>query len=219
MDYFILDLQNKKIDIYNGTSYTYNDGFFTGLNDIKDIRIEKNNDRKTIYITPDSVENPEIIEIELDKDNIIVGYKNNNIIYANELFLQYNEKLEKIELNRLRVIYENFLWRNKELTKISLPNVQYIGNRFLKVNLNLQEIDLPNVTHIGDHFLSCNNKLIRFNAPLLEFLGEFSLCNNKTLKEINVPNLLKYANIAILTLNHNIKIFEIVQKNLERKRG
>ena len=102
MDYFILDLVNKTIDLADKDDY---DSFYVDLKNIEKINVVKIKEGKVINLTLKDGDN---VEIELDNNNVIVGYKNPNV----------------------KRIYNDFLFFNEKLRNLELPNVLKIDNHF-----------------------------------------------------------------------------------------
>ena len=92
LDYFILDLVNKKIMLYDKTD---EDSFVETITNIEKIEIINIDKGKIIKI---KTKDDNDIEIELDKLNRITKYTNNKITKINDWFLYKNKTL--IELIR-----------------------------------------------------------------------------------------------------------------------
>lgn len=161
MDYFILDLKNKKIFLYDKN---VKDSFTESIIDIKKISVETNNENKEVTIITE--ENEEIV-ITLDSANRIIKLKNNSIEELGDKFLYLNQVLEELEM--------------KKLVKV--------GNLFLFRNNALKELELLNLEKAGKGFLGTNNSLIKLILKNLRILGDKSLYYNKTLKELDMSNL------------------------------
>ena len=138
LDYFLLDLQNKKVLLYD---QTIKDSFVESIGEIKKINIVNQGEEKQIEITP--VEGEPII-ITVNKLNQMIKLVNNNV----------------------RVIGDNFLWRNKGLQKVVLTGVEEIGSSFLMRNEIIEEVILTKVKRIGN-FCFCENKKLQ-KLELLE---------------------------------------------------
>lgn len=182
MDYFILDLINKRV--INKLDDSYQDSFM--IDDIKKIEIIKLGDKKQVTIIPDKGE--EIIII-LDKYNQIISYKNNNVTKIGNGFLRFNETLEELELNNVVEIGDYFLRNNRTLKKFSLSKLKWIGNNFLSV-CPLEEISLVEVEGIGNWFMQFNKCLKKVNLPKVKVIGDGFLRGNKVLKELELPEVL-----------------------------
>ncbi len=162
MDYFILDLSEKKITTYPGVQIS--DSFIEGLQNIQRIDISKDEKgNKTIIITLPEDKQATIV---IDKRNAIISYKNDN----------------------LKTIGDNFLANSLWVKKIDLPNVEKVGDSFLESCLYLEEINLPKVEVIGKYALS-TTQTERISFPKLREVGKSFNYNNKILKIIDCPEL------------------------------
>ena len=186
-DYFILDLEKKEIINYNNIAQRNDapDAFPDSVGKIKDIKRVPSADGLTIQITP---ENGDIVEIQLNKHNEIVGYTNPNVTEIGDGFLINNTSLASVVLPNVKRIGENFLYRNKILSNIDIHNVTEIGDLFLPHNISLTSLDLPNVTHIGGEFMCFCNALKSLNIHNATEIGNYFLSNNTTLTDIDIPN-------------------------------
>ena len=180
-DYFVLDLKEKKI--LTETEY---DSFIDGIVDIDKINIVKLENGKAIHIIP--INREEII-IELDKQNRIVKYKNNNIKRCDDYFLCFNESLQELNLPNLERCGDRFLYNNESLQELNLPNLERCGDSFLYNNESLQELNLPNLKQCEYGFLLSNQSLQELNLPNLKLCGDSFLYFNESLQELNLPNL------------------------------
>lgn len=183
IDYFIVDLVHKEIKLYDEFLH---DSFLKGLGDIKNIKIEKNNEGKNIIISKDNTED---IIITIDKENQIIYYKNTNLDRIGDCFLQHNNKLKRIDIPNVEEIGINFLNDNLLLEELELPKVTRVGYHFLSGNILLNKINLPKVNTIGERFLTHNNCLESLNLPEAIDIGEAFLYFNKKLKEIYLPKV------------------------------
>ena len=184
-DYFIIDLVNKKIKLYDDYSA---DCFVKGFEDIDKIEVvrDKQTGEKNINITP---KHGEMIFIKLDKYNRIIKYINNN-------------------LTRIGI---NFLIFNKSLIDLELNNVKFIGSKFLKSNNRIRKIYLPKVVEIANQFMYDNGVLETADFPVLEKVGVFFLIAAQ-LKKIRAP-MLKKADMGFLFYNDSLE--EVVFESLE----
>ena len=178
LDYFIIDLVNKKIELYDNE---LKDCFIDGFKNIDKINIinHKETGNKKIEII---IPNKDKIIIIVDKANRIIEYRNSN----------------------LRKVGNNFLRFNEELKYIGLPNLVSVGHHFLHCNKSLEELELPKLLKLGDDFLYCNCNLKNFKFPLLMQIGNNFLPFNKELLEIELPNLIEVEN-NFLWYNENLK--------------
>lgn len=203
MDYFVLDLVNKKFMTYS------NDSFPKTIGSISCISIKNENDYKKVIITPDDGED---IIIELNQFNQIVSFKNDNLKEIPDGFLQYVRHLRRISLKQAQIIGEDFLFDsylkleisipnaleignqfiiNGNVSKIVLPKVKKIGNKFLLYNSSLGSIMFPEVEEIGNDFLMYNNKISDVILPKVRKIGNSFLENDRCLQEIDFPNVLE----------------------------
>ena len=219
-DYFILDLKNKKIYLYDD----FKDPFIYAFDNTKKIEVIKENRNKKIIFKTDQDD----IVIKINEENKMTEYINNNILIADNNFLFYNlylleinipnmkkignsflyndELLKKIDVLNVKTIGHDFLRYNSKLEKISLSKVNEIGSYFLNSNNALEEISLPKVEEIGDCFLSNNNALKEIKLPVVKEIGDYFLSNNSTLKEISLP---KVEEIGDCFLRNNNTLEEI----------
>lgn len=208
---FILDLVNKKIELYDER---ITDCFKDGITDIEKIYISKikTTGNKIIGIT---CKNNKVI-IEIDKTNKIVGYENQFIEEINDYFLHNNQSLEYINLPNVKRIGNWFLMRNRKLTNIYFPKLEEIGNYFLTYNETINIINIPNVKIIKNGFMTSNTNLIELKLAKLEKIGENALNYNKKLKIVYLPRLI---NFGFSFLNDdNSNLIEVNLSNLDNQR-
>ena len=141
MDYYILDLMNKRVFLYESD---YIDSFPDTMKDIDKIEVinDKLTELKRIYIT--------------QKENFIVIYLNK----YNQIIAYHNECIDKIG--------NNFMIQNTTLKEISLPNVKKVGNYFLGFNRHLERLYAPNLRKIGDSSLLYNQNIFDVELPKLK---------------------------------------------------
>ena len=184
LDYFILDLKNKKISLYDKV---IEDSFPDTISEIKDIKIEIGKDNKNILIKTSNSDIYDIV-ITLDKNNKIIELKNSKVEKIKADFLFYNTSLTSLELPNVRSIGSIFLYSNNLLTSLALPNVRSIGSYFLWQNNSLTNLELPNVTSIGSDFLQKNNSLTSLELPNATSISYCFLLNNDSLTSIELPS-------------------------------
>lgn len=199
MDYFIIDLVNKKIILYDKT---INDSFLDATKDIKKIEVTNVKDTKHKKIKL-IFEDDTCALLELNKTNNIISYENENLIEIGNNFLIHGEFLKDIYIPNVTKIGDDFLYYNTDLKSISLQNVESIGNEFLKHNENLEEIFMPKVREIGNDFLYYNKSVRKIDFPFIRRIGNRFLVNNERLEEINIPEILKIGD-QFLTCNNII---------------
>ena len=185
MDYFIIDLVNKKIDVYDNK---LRDSFSEVIGKIKNIEIVRNQDYKNVYITN---EENNVFELALSFDNKLIGIKNNKINELPNRFLVSNQYLKYLEFNEVRNIGNEVLYANTDLEVLKLENAQIIGDYFLMNNMALKEINLDKVIRTGDDFLKRNLLINEISMKSLEDVGMSFMFSNKEMRTINMPNLVK----------------------------
>lgn len=185
MDYFIIDLVNKKIDVYDNK---LRDSFSEVIGKIKNIEIVRNQDYKNVYITN---EENNVFELALSFDNKLIGIKNNKINELPNRFLVSNQYLKYLEFNEVRNIGNEVLYANTDLECLKLDNVQIIGDYFLTNNMSLRKINLDKVIRTGDDFLKRNLLINEISMKSLEDVGMSFMFSNKEMRTINMPNLVK----------------------------
>ena len=204
LDYFILDLKNKRIQTY-WNDMELEDSFPNTIGTIKDIKIENDKDNKNILIKTDNSDEVDVI-ITLDKNNRIIALKNDKVENIGNSFLSYNNSLTSIELPNATSIGNRFLCYNKILTEIQLPNVTSIGNSFLCFNNSLTHIELQNATNIGNDFLLSNKLLTSIELPNVTSISNRFLFNNVSLTSIALPNVTSVGNLFLHFNNSLISI-------------
>ena len=204
-DYFILDLVNKKISLYDES---IEDSFVDDFNNIDTIEVKKQDDKKIIFIKNSSDD----IVIKIDTDNNIIGYINNNKekIYSN--YLRFNTSILELSLPKVKIIGNDFLLNNKKLKKLFMPEVEVIGDRFLKENQEMEELSLPKVKIIWDDFLILNEKLRKLFMPKVEAIGVGFLAKNLEIDELSLS---KVKSIGDDFLSYNEKLRKLFMPEVE----
>lgn len=230
LDYFVIDLINKKISLYDKT---LEDSFTKYLDNIKKIEINKLKGIKNKLITL-TLKNGSVAYIEIDKYNRIKSFKNDSIVEIYEDFLYNNKYLEEISLSNVKYITDRFLYSNKTLKKLNIPNIIQLGNfclyknqrlteinfpfvkkigtRFLFNNTQIQSLNIPEIVEIGHDFFQNNTWIEEFNAPKLLKIGDNFFKNNNAIKNIMIPKVISIGN-GFLESNNNLDIVEF--PNLE----
>ncbi len=185
MAYFVLDLVNKKIKLYDEK---IKDAFLDTIGDIKKIEIEKNKKEKRLLI---KINNGEDIKIVLNEDNKMIKLFNPNVEKVKDQFLFINTALQELTLPNLKEVGDDFLYYNNAIQKLDLPNLRIVENSFLSGAETLQVLNLPNLQIVGHEFLCYNKFLQEINLPNLCEVGNYFLNNNKCINELNLPNLQK----------------------------
>ena len=183
-DYFILDLVNKKIELYDKT---IKDSFLDMVSNIKKIIIEnQNNKEKEIRLILQ--DNNDVI-ITLNKDNQMIKFENTNVKEIGDYFLYCIQHLKYLNLPSLQEVGSFFLFRDIHLEKFSLPSLQVIKDYFLNRNFWLEEINLPSLEKVGNHFLEFGSSNKSLSMPNLQEVGDNFLSEVHNIKELDLPLL------------------------------
>lgn len=178
IDYFIIDLVNKTIKLYD--------------NKLKDSFIEEFNNINNIVITKDKNTKLKTIEVFYDtnkKATIVVDGTNKIIEYHN---------------NYLTNVGSRFMGHNKELKILNTPNLEIVGNAFLRCNECLTSLILNRLKRVGNAFLRNNKVLEILSASDLEAVGNDFCYHNKSIIELYLPKLINIGNnFFYLNSSHN----------------
>lgn len=197
MDYFIIDLVNKKIDVFDNK---LRDSFSEVIGKIKNIEIVRGEKDKKVYITN---EEDNIFELTLSFDNKLIGIKNNMIDKLPNRFLISGVYLKNMEFSNVREIGNDVLYANTDLEYFNLSKAEVIGNYFLANNIKLTNIDLNKTIMIGDDFLKRNIIVESINFDSLQRVGNSFMFSNKGLSSIVLPNL-SYTGKCFFKLNDKV---------------
>ena len=118
-DYFIIDLMNKKIMVYDQSIKDC----FTKLPLIKKITITKKIDGKDILILTDHNH----VFLKINKNNQIISYES-DIPIVEDNFLEHNNTLKFFFDDKLKKIGNNFLGVNRSIESLKLPNLEIVGD-------------------------------------------------------------------------------------------
>ena len=201
MDYFVLDLKNKKVNLVDEE---LKDGFVNINDNIKKIEVQNIEDGKRVIIYLNDEKN---IIIKLDKNNRIISMYDNYSIIIEDNFLSRSKYLKEIILEKTKIIKNRFLNDNTNLKKIELPLVEEIGDSFLYFNTQLKSIFLPNIKKIKSYFLYFNESINKIIMPKLEQIEDFFMYNNKELNELYLEKI-KYIGNSFLNKNKKLKILD-----------
>ena len=197
MDYFIIDLVNKKVDVFDNK---LRDSFSEVIGKIKNIEIVRGEKDKKVYITN---EEDNIFELTLSFDNKLIGIKNNLIDKLPNRFLISGQYLKNMEFSNVREIGNDVLYANTDLEHFNLSKAEVIGNYFLANNIKLTNIDLNKTIMIGDDFLKRNIIVESINFDSLQRVGNSFMFSNKGLSSIVIPNL-SYTGKCFFKLNDKV---------------
>lgn len=197
MDYFIIDLVNKKVDVFDNK---LRDSFSEVIGKIKNIEIVRGEKDKKVYITN---EEDNIFELTLSFDNKLIGIKNNMLDKLPNRFLISGEYLKNMEFSNVREIGNDVLYANTDLEYFNLSKAEVIGNYFLANNIKLTNINLNKTIMIGDDFLKRNIIVESINFDSLQRVGNSFMFSNKGLSSIVIPNL-SYTGKCFFKLNDKV---------------
>lgn len=205
VDYFIVDFQDKTIELYDKTIKDTFEKFNIEKIDIKKIDntknlnlIVKDDKDKTISFKVDNLSR--MYELQNDADEEFEDcylFFNNYLKKANfsklrkmgNRFLSDNSVLEEIKCDNLEKIGDECLTNNSGLTKLDFPNVKDIGMYFLYNNVGLKDISLPKVEKVGDECFFYNEHAINLTFPELVSVGNSFFQNNKAVESLYVPKI------------------------------
>ena len=202
IDYFIIDLVNKKIILYDNKIDDY---FIELFNDIRKIDIVRDKDTLNKKLSFTFVDDNKSY-IEIDKYNRMISYSDDNVYNVGNNFLYHNIYLEHIDLPNITSINNYFMVYNKYIKEIYFDNLISIGSGFLNNNELINNVKLKNVIYIGDYFLSENVGLKEIEFLNLESVGDDFLEKNKNISTIYLPNLESIGDNFIRYNNMLIKI-------------
>lgn len=232
MDYFYLDLQNKKIRL---PDETLKDSFVDTFESVKKVEVvrEKKNDSKVVKVYSEDSKEPALIK--LNEDNQIIGYVNHelncvgknflrsnteireldlpNLEYECGYFLTWNSSLRELSLPKLKQAMYGFFDRNRVIEKLDLPEIERVSDSFLCFNNALERLSLPNLEYIGNEFFRGNMKLCQLYLPKVQYIGNNFMPNNMVLDRVDLPNLQEAGDDF---LRWNTSVESLNMPNLER---
>ena len=208
IDYFIIDLSNKSISLYDKK---LSDSFCDVIKDINKIEIDNIDSGKKITILGD---NNKSLEIITDKDGKIISLKMDKIYDIGDKFLSYNTSLQKFTAENLTEVGDDCLCFNNTLQELYFPNLTMVGHQFLICNTSLQKFTAENLIKVGCRFLPYNTSLQKFTAENLMEVGDDFLRRNNTLQELYFPNLTE---VGDWFLNNNHKLRNKILSEIEKR--
>ena len=208
IDYFIIDLSNKSISLYDKK---LSDSFCDVIKDINKIEIDNIDSGKKITILGD---NNKSLEIITDKDGKIISLKMNKIYDIGDKFLSYNTSLQKFTAENLTEVGDDCLCFNNTLQELYFPNLTWVGHQFLICNTSLQKFTAENLIMVGCRFLPYNTSLQKFTAENLIEVGDDFLRRNNTLQKLYFPNLTE---VGDWFLNNNHKLRNKILSEIEKR--
>lgn len=213
IDYYLLDKSEKTLIYLPEENETYgstNDSFLKDFVDIKKIDVLKENDNKKIIVTKN---NDEEFWVEIDKNNRIIGYHNNNRRVIENAFMIYGKYLKHIHIPNVKKIGNSFCACNEKLEVLDCSSVEKIGDDFCSYNENLEVLDCPSLIELGNRCLRFNNKLSKVNLPNLLKVGIFCFQDNKEIETLNLPSVKEIGDEFLYT---NEKLKNLNAPNVEK---
>ena len=177
MDCYVIDLQNRKV--LGITNEIQKDSFLYGIINPEKIEIVKVKDHKIIKFMKKGAKD---IIVEIDKNNNIVSYINNNSAFIGSNFMKYNTALKYLELQNVESIGRNALSNNENMVYLNLPKVKSIDSCFMYKNNSIINLSLPELKELGDLSFYLNTSIQDTYLPNLEDVGDFVFDSNENLK-------------------------------------
>ena len=167
MDYFIVDLVEKRIYLYDKS---LNDSFIDTVTNIKKIHISRDKDTgyRKLFINFNDDTNA---VIEIDKCNRVISYVNMNVTEISDNFLKENKYLSTIEMSNVLRIGTNCLSNNLMLECVNFSKVISIKDNFICNNKRINNIDVESLMMVGDKFLESNIEIEKIDVHNLEMVG------------------------------------------------
>ena len=210
IDYFIIDLVNKTITLYDES---IKDSFVDSIKYITDIKIKKTKkDRKSIEITCAFGER---ITIVVDSANRIIKYYNESLRVIDNSFMTYNTTLKKLYTPNVEIIGDDCLTANISLTSLILNKVRRIGKRMLKRNEKLNTLLVPSLEYLDDESFENNTDVETLFLEKAKVIGNRVLVKNKKLTYFYAPNLEKTGSYFLFS-NLRIKV-SLMAKSLKEQ--
>lgn len=208
VDYFIIDLMNKKI-----ITYLIDDDYTKEFDNIKKIYITKRENEKDITILLN--DNKKVV-LTVNRYNQMIKIYDEHTLEIKEALL-YMHFLKEIDFPNVITIEDNFMECNHNLEKISFPNVKKIGNNFINDADHIKMINFPLLEKVGNDFMTfTNNKIKELYFPNLMYIGHrFMMCNS-SVKNIRMP---KVESIGSNFLLRNECVKSIYMSELKEVRG
>ena len=184
-DYFILDLKEKTINLYDAN---IEESFCKYHKNIEKIEIKKEKDKKYILLKKDDHQ----IIIVLDNENKMISYYNDLVTNINDSFLYNNIYLKSIYIDNVVTIADWFMYNNIKLKNIQMPSLTIVGNEFISGFNKLEEISFPKLEYIGNRFLSRNVTINSVDLPRVKVIGySFMEAANMNLKYLELPRVVR----------------------------
>ena len=223
IDYFVLDLEKKKMYLYDKS---ISDDFEEKVKEISDIDVYKHEDSKNVLIRLDS---GEYMALLLDKFNNLKGLESNidsvlgndflgydetieslilpNIEAVGDEFLYYNTNLKYYDFRNLRFAGKKFLYNNLEIKDVFLPSLENADDEFMYFSKFIEKVYMPKLKETGKYFMYSAEQIEKFDLDLLERTSDYFLYNSNLQKEAYFPNLAEMGNYFMYS-DDNVEILD-----------
>ena len=131
--------------LYEKYELKVKDSFIDGIKNIENIQVTKDKEKGTRKILIKTSDQEEPIIIEIDKDNLIIGYENKELKEVGDNFLGYNKNLKTLNLPELEQTGNYFLYRNENLTTSNLSKLEQITAKLFGMRRKMIRGIMPNV--------------------------------------------------------------------------
>lgn len=185
MDYFIIDLINKRIVTYD----KYIKDSFPEIFNIEKISITKIKKENKMFREVEIVSfDKKITRLTLDNNNNLIKIDSNITCDIPNNFLIRNKYLQEINLFNVKNVGDYFLYTNTDLSLVNIPRVENIGISFLCCNRNVKSVNFLHAKNIHNYFFNYNTEIEVVNLPNVEKIYAGFLHNDKKLKVLNVKD-------------------------------
>lgn len=199
LDYFLLDLRNGNMWIYDEILKD-TESFQDTIKDIEKVEAKNQGKEKVVSLISSG---KDTIEITLNKQNRIIGVKDNNIEEIPDYYLSRITHLEDLELGNAKRIGKSFLYWNENFRNINLSNVEEVGDYFCLHNIRFNKLEMPKVKRMGKSTLYATRVFNEFIALELLEIGDYSFRGVKCCGEIKAPKLKKIGEDFIAFCENN----------------
>lgn len=189
MDYFMLDIKNKKIFLID---QNIEDGFINEYKNIETIEIKKEGAKKRIIITTKEG-NKSIITV--NQQNQIIEYENNKIKKMNSKYMHESRTIEHLSLQNLEEMSCECFTNCESLETLYLPEIISMDHKCFYECNNLKKFDAPKLKTMSQDCFSNAISLEEINLPEIIIMGKHCFRECDSLKKLDVPKL--------KTMSHN----------------
>ena len=220
VDNYLIDFVKKEVYLVYDEKTLIKDAFTKSIGQIKTIHVENTPDGKKIVF---GVQDGEDVILNIDSNNSLRSYCNNNVTEIDNNFLGLDNNIESIEMKKVKTVERGFLQKNKCLTTLNMPELRTTKEDFLSLNKDLANLDLPNLEYLADNSFNCLNiknvflpklKIMSKNCfldckaevvdlPMIEYIGPgcFDSFDSYDMVYFNVPNLTYIGDRSFYSVN------------------